>query len=161
MKLWFVFSQFSTNLTINLSSKRPPDFKFHNMCLIKRHFVFSVNIIYFVCVRACAYLCVCVCGQAKWGNRTASWPLKWWRTWWRTRSLTSMSWSSGTRVSWRTVPPAGSTWMSSSSSMSRLDSTDSLSADGLHTYCQLQHSHSFVCDRNTHAQTGHRVCGSE
>lgn len=60
MKLWFVFSQFSTNLTINLSSKRPPDFKCHNMCLIKRHFVFSVNIIYFVCVCACAYLCVCV-----------------------------------------------------------------------------------------------------
>lgn len=65
--------------------------------------------------------------QEKWGNRTASWPLKWWRIWWRTRSLTSTSWSSGTRDSWRTVPPAGSTWRSSSSSTSRWGSTGSLS----------------------------------
>lgn len=102
----------------------------------------------------CVFVLICVRGQTKWGNRTASWPLKWWRTWWRTQSLTSMNWSSGTRVFWRTVPPAGSTWTSSSSSMWRLDSSDSLSADGLHAYRTLS-TFTIVCMWFQHSQSRH------
>lgn len=95
-----------------LSSKEPPDF---NNLSYKETTVITVSVIKI-------HFPLRLCLQAKWGNRTANWPLKWWRTWWRTQSLTSTSWNSGTRASSRTAPPAVSTWRSSSSSMSRWES---------------------------------------
>ena len=129
MNLWFALCQKSLFFSQTASRLWGSSHRHHKeafLCVLSLNEKCLRSLIYYTCV---SVYCVRCFSQAKWGNRTASWPLKWWRTWWRTQSLTNTSWSSGTRVSWRTVPPAGSTWTSSSSSMSRWDSTDSLSVD--------------------------------